>query len=85
VRLLRPETVDEALRPQAAGPDVLLGHDVTWGLGPQLEGAQFGMGGIGGSLAYADRERRLAFAYVTCALGGHERAEAVERALLEAL
>ncbi len=85
VRLLRAATLDEALRPQAVGPDVLLGRDVAWGLGPQVEGAQFGMGGIGGSLAYADRERGLAFAYVTCAMGGHERAEAVERALLQAL
>ena len=30
-------------------------------------------------------ERSLAFAYVTTRMGGHDRAEAVERALLEVL
>jgi hypothetical protein len=65
--------------------DVLLGRDVSRGLGPQLDGAQLGTGGIGGCFAYAAREHRLAFAYVTCLMGGHERAEAVERELLAAL
>ena len=39
----------ELLSPQAGGEDRVLGRPVTWGLGPQLDGGEVGMGGIGGS------------------------------------
>lgn len=85
VRLLRPETVAEAVRPARRGPDELLGRDVAWGLGFQVDEVGFGMGGIGGSLGWGDARRGLGFAYVTSVLDGHERALAVEQALLARL
>ena len=85
VRLVSPATVAEAVGPQASGPDVLLGEDMTWGLGFALDTDGFGMGGIGGSLAWADPDRGYAFAYLTTRMGDHTRAEAVLDALVAAL
>jgi CubicO group peptidase (beta-lactamase class C family) len=89
VRLLSEETVDEALRRHAAGRDELLEDNVCWGLGFRVEPdtGHFGLGGIGGFGGLGLRRPGLAlgFGYVTCRLGGHDRAEAcleaVERAL----
>ena len=84
--ILAPETLHEALSPQASGRDVVLDDDRTWGLGFGLfEHGDFGLGGIGGSLGYGNRGRRLGFAYLTSRLGSHDRAETVERALLDTL
>jgi CubicO group peptidase (beta-lactamase class C family) len=59
--------------------------DVTWGLGFGLLDGGFGMGGIGGSLGWADPGRGVALAYVTTRMGGFDRAEALERALLSSV
>ena len=69
--------------PQLTAPDVLLGRESTWGLGGVgIEpGVGYGMGGVGGSLAWVDPGRGTAYAYLTARVGDHERAEAVERAL----
>ena len=84
--LLDDPMLPEATAINADGIDVLLEQQMRWGLGVGLyEGGDFGMGGIGGSLGFANAERSLAFAYVTTRMGGHDRAEAVERALLEVL
>ena len=73
---------DEALEPQAVGPDRLLERDVTWTLAGQLDDdGYFGMGGVGGSAGYAHLGRRLAFAYVTRQLAEHDRADAVAEAV----
>ncbi len=72
VRLLAPATVDAARVVQSDGPDLVLGLDSKFGLGfalpPFLNEAcaptAFGHGGAGGSLAFADPESELAFAYV---------------------
>jgi CubicO group peptidase (beta-lactamase class C family) len=81
----RAPILDEAIRPQATGRDVLLDMDVTWGLGFGLLDGGFGMGGIGGSLGWADPGRGVALAYVTTRMGGFDRAEALERALLSSV
>jgi CubicO group peptidase (beta-lactamase class C family) len=89
VRLLRPETVDEALRPHAVGRDELLEEDAAWGLGFRVDGDDggFGLGGIGGFSGYGIRRPGLAlgYGYVTCALSDHGRTEACEDALEKAL
>jgi CubicO group peptidase (beta-lactamase class C family) len=72
----------EATRPQWTGTDVLLGDECSWGLGFAVEPDGYGMGGIGGSLGWADPERGLAFGYVAVTLGDHDRAEAALSALL---
>ena len=72
VRLLSPETLDRAIREQSAGEDVVLGYVTRYGTGFQLPfpfrpmagGASFGHYGMGGSVAFADPERGLSFAYV---------------------
>ena len=72
VRLLSPETLDDATRPQSAGADVVLGYETRYATGFQLsfpfrpmagEGS-FGHYGMGGSVAFAHPGRGFAFAYV---------------------
>ncbi len=72
-RLLTTETLAAATREQAAGTDHVLmlpGRYASGYMLPTAElplggNASFGHPGRGGSLAFADPERRLAFAYVT--------------------
>ncbi|HZV74983.1 MAG TPA: serine hydrolase domain-containing protein [Conexibacter sp.] len=85
VRILGRDLLAEAVAVQAEGHDELLGYDVRWGLGMMLDGDTFGMGGIGGTVAWGDETRRLGFAFVPRRLGGFERATAIEEALLAAL
>jgi CubicO group peptidase (beta-lactamase class C family) len=84
VRVLGERTVAAMTSPHAAGPDRLLGHDATWGLGVGLEDGGWGMGGIGGSLGWALPAHGLAWAYATARIGDHDRALAVETALVAA-
>jgi CubicO group peptidase (beta-lactamase class C family) len=82
VRLLRPDTVTEAVSVQYAGPDLLLERPVRWTLGMQVDDdGTWGMGGIGGSVGYADPDRGYAFAYVTRHLAGFERVDALADAV----
>ena len=73
VRILRPETIDEAVVEASSGPDFVLGRPSRFGLGFQLTQPErplgpnprsFGHFGAGGSLGFADPDERLAFAYV---------------------
>jgi CubicO group peptidase (beta-lactamase class C family) len=86
IRLLSPELVAELVRPQLVGPDRVLGREVAWGLGVQvdLEEGGFGMGGLGGNLGWWGEEG-YAIGYVTRRLGGHDRAQAVDTAVREVL
>ena len=84
-RLVSPETVAAMTRGELTARDVLLGVEITWGLGVWVDHDGFGMGGLGGSLGMADPELGLAEAYVTGHLAGHERAEAMDAALRSAL
>jgi CubicO group peptidase (beta-lactamase class C family) len=84
--IISRELLAEALRPQVDGVDEFFGTRVAYGLGWRLDGgpfelAAFGYGGIGGTVAFAHPERRCAFAFVTRALGGFDRAMALEQAL----
>jgi CubicO group peptidase (beta-lactamase class C family) len=81
-RLLARETVAEAVRPQGSGADLVLGRDVTWGLGVQLSpDGSYGMGGLGGATGYADPARGCAFGYVTRRMADHARADRLEQAV----
>ncbi len=85
VRLLSAGLVAEAVSaPQRTGPDAVLGHEVGWGLGVQIDRDGFGMGGVGGNLGWWCRDR-YSIAYVTRRLGTHDRAFAVEAAVRDAL
>jgi len=72
-RLLSPELLTEATRPQSEGFCPTLGEDVTFGLGfkpttsrrplgPNLR--SFGHFGTGGALGFADPDAGIAFGYV---------------------
>jgi CubicO group peptidase (beta-lactamase class C family) len=53
VRLFSQERLDQAITPEPKSKDWVFGQEVTRGLGYSVEGERFGMGGMGGSLAYA--------------------------------
>jgi len=72
VRLLSDQTVRRATEVQCEGPDCVIGQPLSIGLGFMLSSTfpgpvgprTFGHSGAGGSVAFADPERGLTFAYV---------------------
>jgi CubicO group peptidase (beta-lactamase class C family) len=79
VRLLSAALVDELTTPQLVADDRVLGREVAWGLGVQidLEEGGFGMGGLGGNLGWWGEEG-YAIGYLTRRLGGHARVAAID-------
>jgi CubicO group peptidase (beta-lactamase class C family) len=92
-RLLRPETLAAATAVQSQGPDRVilaptafgLGYSLPPMLGPAAGRRSFGHMGSGGSLAFADPEAGIGFAYVMNQmhfdLTGDARSEALVRAV----
>lgn len=97
VRLLNPDTVADAVRPQAEGTPVFGGQAPfpRWGMGFQLPSlareylgpASFGHDGAGGQVAFADPAYRVGFAYLTNVMeaGADPRATSVIDELRRAL
>ncbi|HZR14568.1 MAG TPA: serine hydrolase domain-containing protein [Acidimicrobiia bacterium] len=97
VRILDGDTVARASRVESDGEDVILGIPTRFGLGfslpPMLSPAAgpgaFGHPGAGGSLAFADPDNELAFAYVMnqmqLGLTGDRRTETLVAAVYDAL
>ena len=75
--LLREATVRQMASVQCSGLDVLLGDDVSWGLGVAVDEYGFGMGGLGGAYGGGNLEKRVGFGYVTAAMADFERVELV--------
>ncbi len=93
VRLLRPETLEKAMKVQSAGEDLVLGYETRYGTGFQLsfpfrpmagEGS-FGHYGMGGSVGFAHPGRDLAFGYVMSQMLPSGRADPRTGSLIEAL
>lgn len=72
VRLISPETLENATRPQSEGEDMVLGYETRYATGFQLSfpfrpmagDGSFGHYGMGGSVGFAHAGRGIAFAYV---------------------
>jgi len=80
-QLLSRGLLAEAVTAQCSGPDRVMGGLNAWGLGFGVDDDGFGMGGLGGSLGWASRADRYAYAFVTGSMGDHARSDAVENAL----
>ena len=97
IRLLRPDTVQEATRVASRGPDCVILMETCFGLGfslpPMLvQGASpgaFGHPGAGGALAFADPDKGVSFAYVMNRMrfdpAGDPRSGALVKALYQCL
>jgi CubicO group peptidase (beta-lactamase class C family) len=98
VRLLGDWTLTRAIAEQRYARDLVLGFRMRWALGFMLTSAEipfgrsprtFGHGGWGGSLAFADLDARVSWAYVMNKMSpgttGDSRAFAIQRALYAAL
>ncbi|MFF0149758.1 serine hydrolase domain-containing protein [Micromonospora sp. NPDC005203] len=82
VRLFSPELVAEATGVQYDGPDLVLDRQAHWTLGMQWEpDGSWGMGGIGGSSAWADPQRGYVLAYATAHLAEHDRVDELAEVL----
>lgn len=79
--LLGPKLHQAFIGPAASGHDLVLGREVTWTLGFQVDDEDIGMGGAGGCAAWWSLQNDHAVGYVTRGLGGHDRVEAVWDAL----
>jgi len=78
--LLSTDVLAEATRVQAAGPDLVLGHDNAWGLGFAVDDDGYGMGGTGGSFAAASTKGAYALAFLTGTMGDGSPGTLVENA-----
>jgi CubicO group peptidase (beta-lactamase class C family) len=74
--LLGEELHREYVGPQVTGHDLLLDREVTWTLGFQVDEQDIGMGGAGGCSAWWSFSGKYAAAYVSRALGTHDRSDA---------
>jgi CubicO group peptidase (beta-lactamase class C family) len=81
VRVLSPGVVKTMTAGEMTGPDLVFEDEVTWGLGVAVDSDGYGMGGLGGSLGWADPQLGLAEAYVTRLMADHGRAEAMDAAM----
>ena len=85
-RVLGPGVLAEALTPQRTGPDLVLGHEASWGLGFAIDGDDgFGMGGLGGSYAGASTAGGYTIAFATGSVGNHDRLDVLENTLRDCL
>ena len=83
--LLSPGMLAEAVTPQCAGPDRVLGDNKVWGLGFAISDDGYGMGGLGGSYGGANTACGYTIGFVTGGAGLHDRADKLENTLRECL
>lgn len=72
---------DRSLRPELTGHDHVLGRDVAWGLGPQVDATSVGMGGVGGCAGWHETGPGLSIGVTTPRLGELERFDPLDEAI----
>ncbi len=80
-KILRPDTLAEATRPQCSGTDQVFGDDNAWGLGFGIDDEGFGMGGLGGSYGATSTRGGYSLGFVTGSVGTHQRVTSLENSL----
>ena len=94
IRLFSDATARSALEVQSDGPDKIIHLPMRWGAGfvigggitsPMLGETSFGHPGSGGSIGFADLDRRVGFAYVMNKMGAGVMTDSRKRAMLSAL
>jgi CubicO group peptidase (beta-lactamase class C family) len=83
--LLSPGMLAEAVIPQCAGPDRVMGAHTAWGLGFGISEDGYGMGGLGGSYGGTSTVGAYSVGFVTSSVGSHERVDRLENTLRECL
>ena len=73
----------ESLAVQSSGHDHVLDRPVGWGLGPQVDDEEVGMGGVGGCAGWIHRPTDLAIGLTTCEVGPYERLDPIDEALAD--
>lgn len=77
--LLPADLLTELRSVHAYGRDMVVGEQARWGLGVGIDNDGWGMGGLGGNLAWFSEHGQYAFAFVTGQLGDFQRATADEK------
>ena len=70
-----------SLAPVIRGHDHVLGREVAWGLGPQVDAGSVGMGGMGGSFGAHLRGPGLSVGFATADLSPPDRVDVLDPAL----
>jgi CubicO group peptidase (beta-lactamase class C family) len=73
-----PGLLAEAIIPQRTGPDRVFGEETSWGLGFGIDGADYGMAGVGGSYGGTNTAGGYSIAYLTGCAGTFEPLATVE-------
>jgi CubicO group peptidase (beta-lactamase class C family) len=80
-RIMSRDLVAEATRAQCSGPDLVMGSDISWGLGFAVYEDGFGMAGLGGNYAGVSVDGGYTLAFVTGSMGTRDRVDELEEAL----
>jgi CubicO group peptidase (beta-lactamase class C family) len=84
-RILGPAMLAEAVTPQCAGLDRVIGGDVSWGLGFAVDEDGYGMGGLGGNYGGTSTAGGYSIGFVTGTAGTFDRLDALENTLRNCL
>ena len=72
---------DASLSSVLSGDDHVLNRAVAWGLGPQVDANEVGMGGVGGSFGVHQLRPRLSIGFTTADVSPTGRADVLDEAL----
>lgn len=72
---------DRSLRPEVVGHDHVLGRDVAWGLGPQVDPSGVGMGGVGGCVGWYEQALDLSIGFTAPRMLSMEHTDPLDEAI----